>query len=34
MSTGAPLAIPIAAAVQIILRDWWARRGAAPELLP
>jgi predicted PurR-regulated permease PerM len=29
---GALLAIPIAAAVQIILRDWWARRGAAPEL--
>jgi len=25
---GALLAIPIAAAVQIILRDWWANRGA------
>jgi predicted PurR-regulated permease PerM len=29
---GALLAIPTAAAVQIILRDWWACRGAAPEL--
>jgi hypothetical protein len=28
---GALLAIPIAAAVQIILRDWWANRSAAPE---
>jgi predicted PurR-regulated permease PerM len=28
---GALLAIPIAAAVQIILRDWWANRGAAAE---
>jgi predicted PurR-regulated permease PerM len=27
---GALLAIPIAAAVQIVLRDWWANRGAAP----
>jgi predicted PurR-regulated permease PerM len=27
---GALLAIPIAAAVQIILRDWWANRTAAP----
>jgi predicted PurR-regulated permease PerM len=26
---GALLAIPVAAAVQIILRDWWANRGAA-----
>jgi predicted PurR-regulated permease PerM len=26
---GALLAIPIAAAVQIVLRDWWANRGAA-----
>jgi hypothetical protein len=25
------LAIPIAAAVQIVLRDWWANRGVAPE---
>ncbi|HEX6715009.1 MAG TPA: AI-2E family transporter [Thermoleophilaceae bacterium] len=28
---GALLAIPVAAAVQIILRDWWANRTAAPE---
>ena len=28
---GALLAIPVAAAVQIILRDWWATRGAARE---
>jgi len=28
---GALLAIPIAAAVQIVLRDWWANRGAAAE---
>ena len=28
---GALLAIPVAAAVQIILRDWWANRSAAPE---
>jgi predicted PurR-regulated permease PerM len=28
---GALLAIPIAAAVQILLRDWWANRGAAAE---
>jgi predicted PurR-regulated permease PerM len=28
---GALLAIPIAAAVQIVLRDWWANREAAPE---
>ena len=28
---GALLAIPVAAAVQIILRDWWATRGAAGE---
>ena len=28
---GALLAIPVAAAVQIILRDWWATRGAAAE---
>jgi predicted PurR-regulated permease PerM len=27
---GALLAIPIAAAVQIVLRDWWANRGDAP----
>jgi predicted PurR-regulated permease PerM len=27
---GALLAIPIAAAIQIVLRDWWADRGAAP----
>jgi predicted PurR-regulated permease PerM len=28
---GALLAIPIAAAIQIILRDWWAHRDhAAP----
>jgi predicted PurR-regulated permease PerM len=26
---GALLAIPIAAAVQIVLHDWWANRGAA-----
>jgi len=26
---GALLAIPIAAAIQIVLRDWWANRGAA-----
>lgn len=29
---GALLAIPIAAAVQIAQRDWWACHGAAPEL--
>jgi len=28
---GALLAIPVAAAVQIILRDWWATRSAASE---
>ena len=28
---GALLAIPVAAAVQIILRDWWANRTAAPQ---
>jgi len=28
---GALLAIPVAAAVQIIMRDWWANRTAAPE---
>ena len=28
---GALLAIPLAAAVQIVLRDWWANRGAAPK---
>jgi predicted PurR-regulated permease PerM len=28
---GALLAIPVAAGVQIILRDWWANRTAAPE---
>jgi predicted PurR-regulated permease PerM len=28
---GALLAIPVAAAVQIILRDWWANRTAAPK---
>jgi predicted PurR-regulated permease PerM len=28
---GALLAIPIAAAVQIVLRDWWANRGVATE---
>lgn len=28
---GALLAIPIAAAVQIVLRDWWANRGVAAE---
>lgn len=28
---GALLAIPIAAAIQIILRDWWAHRGAAAD---
>jgi predicted PurR-regulated permease PerM len=28
---GALPAIPVAAAVQIILRDWWATRSAAPE---
>jgi predicted PurR-regulated permease PerM len=28
---GALLAIPIAAAVQIVLHDWWANRSAAPE---
>jgi predicted PurR-regulated permease PerM len=27
---GALLAIPVAAAIQILLRDWWTRRGAAP----
>jgi predicted PurR-regulated permease PerM len=29
---GALLAIPIAAAVQIILRDWWAHRGPPPAV--
>jgi predicted PurR-regulated permease PerM len=28
---GALLAIPVSAAIQIILRDWWANRTAAPE---
>lgn len=28
------LAIPVAAAVQIILRDWWANRSAAPAAAP
>src|SRR3954447_6173266 len=28
---GALLAIPVAAAVQIILRDWWVNRNAAPQ---
>jgi predicted PurR-regulated permease PerM len=28
---GALLAIPVAAAVQLILRDWWANRAPAPE---
>jgi predicted PurR-regulated permease PerM len=28
---GALLAIPVAAAVQILMRDWWANRTAAPE---
>jgi len=28
---GALLAIPFAAAVQIVLRDWWANRSAAAE---
>jgi predicted PurR-regulated permease PerM len=27
---GALLAIPIAAAIQIVLRDWWAHRHAEP----
>jgi predicted PurR-regulated permease PerM len=32
---GALLAIPIAAAIQIILRDWWAHRGhATPATQP
>jgi predicted PurR-regulated permease PerM len=31
---GALLAIPIAAAIQIILRDWWANRNATPEGAP
>jgi predicted PurR-regulated permease PerM len=26
---GALLAIPVAAAIQIVLRDWWANRGSA-----
>ena len=26
---GALLAIPVAAVVQILLRDWWSERGAA-----
>jgi predicted PurR-regulated permease PerM len=28
---GALLAIPIAAAIQIIIRDWWAHRGGQPS---
>jgi predicted PurR-regulated permease PerM len=28
---GALLAIPVAAAIQIVLRDWWATRGAVPS---
>jgi predicted PurR-regulated permease PerM len=31
---GALLAIPIAAAIQIVLRDWWAHRGAEPQAAP